>query len=195
MSYEKMRSFSFSKDFTSFTTVHASNNIYPLDYYKTVVNKKDDKTVLDFVSGTIAIFMGRSYQMNNKNNIIDYMINKYEQVYKSSEAFNDYINCNWRDEKEKDRLYNIYVSKTKECSKAIANSLIKNEYKAEFNNLKKEKYYLKYLGNYVTSFSNRSFRYLNSKNSAKIFTGIQKETLKNHFIVTEYNCVFEKVEA
>jgi len=194
MSYQKIRSFNFSKDFTSFTTVHAVNNIRPLDYSKTTITKKDDETVLDFVADVMALFLDGSYQFNNNNNLISFTISKIEKNYKLREAFKDWLYKDY-DNSEKRKAYN---NLHRQCVKDIATALMNNQFKNEFMSLKNEKYYLKNenIGWYISSLRPTSYRYVGKYNidKAKVFTGLETQTLSNHFAIKRDNFKFVKIE-
>lgn len=211
MSYEKVQSFSFMKDFKGIKMVYASNNIRPLTYSKweQLKDSRDDLKVMtkqEYVKYWIKGFLDGSLQFDNRNNIIQFTIDTVLKNYgftNNQETWDDYyMYKSWSydlkdftDQNEKQE-YNQKREKVEEVYNAIAHAIINKTYNGLYNNLKKEKYYLKYLDNcYITSLSNKSFRYEGSQRNAKVFTAIQKETLMNNFAITKYNCKFEAIQS
>ena len=75
MSYSKIKSFRFSKDFKVITVSSASNNVQPLTYYKQVLYQCDDEKLKDesvfnwikywvkgFLDGTLQFNSQKHYQ-------------------------------------------------------------------------------------------------------------------------------------
>lgn len=211
MSYEKVRSFSFMKDFKGVVIVSSCNNISPLSYHKwqQLKDSRDELRVMtsqEYVVYWIKGFLDGNLQFNNKDNVIQFTIDKVLKDYGFSshqDTWDDhYMYKSWSydlkdftDQNEK-QVYIQKREKIEEVYNMIAHAIINKTYNGLYNNLKKEKYYLKYLDNcYITSLSNRSFRYEGSKRNAKVFTAIQKETLMNNFAITKYGCKFEAIQS
>ena len=197
------------KNFEGVNITSACNNIRPLEYntWAQLKNNYDgtkNMTTTEYVIYWIKAFLDGSLQFVNKNNVLSFTINKvlsennisdiqetWDDIYtypswswdtKTLTDINDQIN--YKNKKEK--IQKIY--------KQIALSIINKTYNSLFNTLKKESYILKNKNDcYISSLSSYSYRYLSSQNKAKKISGLQKETLKNHFAIIRDGFSFVKV--
>lgn len=206
MSYEKVKSFSFNKDFTSFKCIAACNNVRPLDYYTYERQAEPGQTANDFVKYWIKCFISGTFQMNNENNIIDFTINQVlkehdkksiRDLWITEYDFQAKYNYNenkwiWQNEDDQEQFENAKAEKEKILNE-IAKAIISKKYNKLFNALKKEKYVLTNGYCYITSNGQRSFRYLGQKERAKKFNGLQKESMQNYFAITKHNYHFEMI--
>jgi len=217
MSYSKVKSFSFSKDFKTVKINRADGRTFPIYYYKNIYSYEDYKdrydSVFAWVKRWFEDFIDGVLQFNNKKNYIDFVINKtledikktyndlYVSVYNYKTIYNDskqeYIFIKESEKKEYDNKIKIRDN----IYNKIINNFITHKYKKEYNNLKKEKYYLTNGYNYIISNGKKSFKYSGltlfngEKNqSIKIFNGLDKIVLKNYFAITQYGYEFKKVE-
>ena len=208
MSYEKVKSFSFSKDFRTLTTTSASSNCFPIDYNKCISQAKEDITTHDFIKMWVDTIIGGTLQFNNKNHYIQFVIDTiltknsieshrtlwaapYDFNAEFSQELKKYVFENTEDETAYHAAKQKAEAIKEEITTAILNGSLKNRYKE----LKKEKYLLTDGYSYLTSKGNRGFRSSGSKDRAKIFNGLNLTTMKSYFAITKYNYHFELLEA
>jgi len=214
MSYSKIKSFSFSKDFKIVKVTSACNNVQPLSYYKQVLEHKNDEklkddSVFNWVKYWIKGFLDGGLQFNNQKHYINFVINKtmkdndilssqelwaspYDYYAKYDRAIEKWIFPD--DEKEKE--YNKAVLKREMIENEITNNIIYNTYKELYNQLKKDKFYLTNGYNFITSNGQRSFKYSGSAASnKKVFSGLDKINMIDYFAIKNYGYHFQVVEA
>ena len=213
MSYSKIKSFSFSKDFKVITVTSASNNCHPLTYYKQVLDqcndeKLKDESVFNWVKYWVKGFIDGGLQFNNQKHYINFVIEKtmikndvssIGKLWASEYDFNakyDYDNHKWiwKDEKSKE-AYNKAVLKRERIENEMTNNIINNTYKELYKNLKKEKFCLTNGYNFITSSGKRSFKYSGKEaQNIKQFNGLDKIAMSNYFAIKNYGYSFQEVE-
>jgi hypothetical protein len=213
MSYEKVRSFNFSKDFKNLSLCYAANNVRPLAYYKQNFSFEDEKdkdiTVFEWVKKWIKYIIEGSLQFDNKNHFVNFTINQTLKdnniesnrcLWITEFDYNgeyDYENEKWLWQNENDHIaFNEAKENRIKIENLITHNVINNTYKKLYKELKSKKYYLKNNNNlYVKSLRQKSYRYIGKYNISKamIFNGLQKEFWKNHFSITRDHYYFEEV--
>lgn len=200
MAYEKVKSFKFSKDFRSVEIESASNNVVPLDYNKWSHNitfkTTENMTTSEYVVWWIKGFLDGTLQFNNKNNYIQYVINKYIKDYRWANKHN-YKSLNYNtfeiENEEEQKDYENALKKAKETEEKIAYAIINETFKKEMLEKKKQNYVLTNGYNFITKLNKRNANYLNNKEKAQVFNGLQKEQLKENFLIKEHNFYFEEI--
>ena len=204
MSYEKMKNLTFSKDFRSFKTTHASNNVSPLHYYMTEVKAKEEESTHNFVKDVLRLVIEGSYQLNNKNNIIDFSISQILKEYTKESNRSLWISeydFDFNYEKkafntpEDEKAFNAAMKEKEKIHNDLTIKFINGYYKKMFSAAKKEKYILTNGYNYVKTSSQRSFKYSSDKSIAKLFNGIQFSEMQNYFAIKNYGYHFERLQA
>ena len=214
MSYSKIKSFSFSKDFKVITVSSASNNVQPLTYYKQVLDQCDDEKLKDesvfkWVKYWVKGFLDGTLQFNSQKHYINFIIEKtmqendissHKELWASPYDFYasyDYDIKIWNfpdDEKEKE--YKAAVLKREKIENEMTSNIINNTYKELYKNLKKEKFYLTNGYNFITSNGKRSFKYSGKESqNIKRFNGLDKIAMSNYFAIKNYGYSFQEVEA
>lgn len=218
MSYYKVKSFSFSKDFRSAKINAATNNIRPLWYNTTEIKAKENETTFDFVYGLVNDFLSGGLQFNDKKHYINYVIESYvsnsglDSLYTSPRDFGATLkedstgelerdfegNFIWvYPNKEKEQEYNIQLEKIEQLKNTITNTILNGTLKKDYNEAKKEKYYLiRDFGypEYVCKNTSSGFYRTSNINYAKVFNGLDVFFMKDSFIKTTYNFDFVKIE-
>lgn len=200
MSYEKIKSFKFSKDFRSVEIVSASNNVVPLDYHKWSHNigfkATENMTTNEYVAWWIKGFLDGTLQFNNKNNYIQYVVDKFIKDYNWAsfyqyKSYNNKTNMIENEEERKD--YETKLKQARETEEKIAHAIMNETFKSEMNEKKKELYILTNGYNFITKLNKRNANYLSDREKAQVFNGLQKEQLKNNFLIKSHDFYFEKV--
>lgn len=207
MSYQKVKSFSFSKDFRTITAISASNNCHPLDYGKSIIQAKEEETTNDFIKIWVGDIIGGGLQFNNKTHYIQYVIDiilaknnikSNRMLWASPYDYNaDYhydTNKFIYKNKEDEKAYQAAKTKSEEIKEEITQAILNGSLKKRYKELKKEKYVLTNGYSFLTRKGSRSFDYSGEKTRAKIFNGLSLLSLKNYYAITNYNYHFEKLE-
>lgn len=205
MSYERLKSFSFNKDFTSFTTSVASSNVRPLCYKKVVVNKKEDVSSLDFVKNVVENVIDGNYQFDNRQ----HLLNVYIDLHLSFEDLNGkrdlwYIpydfDKNYHYEKgfsseEKEKEYKLSMEYKNKLVEKIALSFMKKDLRQFISQLKAERYIIAndYFSSFVSSFTKRGFYRTTNFHRAKVINGIEKMYLPE-FMFSQYHLLLVDVK-
>jgi len=214
MSYSKIKSFSFSKDFKTVSVSSASNNVQPLTYYKQVLDQCDDEKLKDesvfkWVKYWVKGFIDGGLQFNSQKHYINFIIEKTMQendissireLWASEYDYNGKYNYelhiwNFPDDGSKEK-YNQAVLKRETIENEMTSNIINNTYKKLYKNLKKEKFYLTNGYNFITSSGKRSFKYSGKESqNIKQFNGLDKIAMSNYFAIKNYGYSFQEVDA
>lgn len=207
MSYQKIKSFTFDKDFLGLRCETACNNIRPL-MYGTFKERKDDhpKTAemspVEYVAHYVQGFVWGELQFNNKSNLIQYTIDKTLQEFgfKDGEdtwnSVHDFASWDHETQSFKDNADRVkYEEKEKRFQDfltATAQYIISGFYKEQFTETKKEVFVLTDGFSFISKLNDSKFTY-GTINAAKRFNGLQKTQFQGHFSITKYGYYFQKV--